>query len=132
MHKNILIGMQELLILREAFYSCQISGINEDITFEEYLEQELIRRRTKNKFKLRGSDKFASRKQLAESLDGDNKYVGDFYIPAYRQVWTVFKNACPNRAIGHKDYPFFFFDDGICKISAFDTKDWEKIEKVKI
>lgn len=128
-----MISFQEIMLLREAFYSCQIEGINEGMTFEKFLENEMTRRSTKNKFKLKGQKKYATRKELADTLEGDNKYVGDFWIPAVKKVCTVFHNSNPNLEKGHKSYPFLFFDhDGVPVISAFDDEQWESLETFKI
>lgn len=128
-----MISFQEMLLLREAFYSCQIEGINEGMTFDQFFKNEMTRRSTKNKFKLKGQKKYATRKELAETLEGDNKYVGDFWIPATKKVCTVFHNSNPNLEKGHKSYPFLFFDyNGTPVISAFDDEQWESLEKFKI
>ena len=88
-----MMNLREILLLKEAFYSCQIEGINEGMTFEQFLKNETVRRSTKNKFKLKGQKRYATREELAENLEGDNKYVGDFWIPHMRAVCTVFNNA---------------------------------------
>jgi len=128
-----MMNLREILLLKESFYSCQIEGINEGMTFEQFLKNETVRRSTKNKFKLKGQKKYATRKELAETLEGDNKYVGDFWIPHMRAVCTVFNNTNPNLDKGHKSYPFLFFNyEGLPVISAFNDKEWEFVEKFKI
>ena len=127
-----MMNLRDILMLKEAFYSCQIEGINEGMTFEHYLRDEMKRRSTKNKFKLKGQKKYASRKELAETLEGENTYVGDFWIPELRRVCTVFHNANPNIAKGHMSYPYLFFNNGVPTISAINDKDWELVEKFKI
>lgn len=128
-----MISAREILILREAFYSCKLSGFVQGMTFDEYLEKEIERRNTKNKFKISGTDKYMSRKTLASKLEGDNRYVGDYYIPQVRSVCTCFHNSNPNLEKGHKEYPFLFYDNqGQLVISAFDKDGWRSVEKYKI
>jgi len=131
--KNIIeISFQEIMILKEAFYSCRIEGINENTTFEKYLRNEVRRRSTKNKFKLRGSKRNASPEQLAKTLEGSNTYVGDFWITDIGKVCTVFFNSTPNLDKGHKNYPFLFYSNGVPTISALSLEEWNTVQKVKI
>jgi len=38
-----MMNLREILLLKESFYSCQIEGINEGMTFEQFLKNETVR-----------------------------------------------------------------------------------------
>jgi len=122
-HKT-LISRDSIFRLREAFYSCKLSGILTDKTFIEYLEEETIRRNTKNNFT-------KTYKELEETLEGNNSYIGDYWIEELNKVCTVFHNRQPKIEKGHKEYPYLFIDGGNVFISALDKEQWGKVTKFK-
>jgi hypothetical protein len=119
-----LITFQEIITLREAFHSCQLSGINMDMKFDDYLIETIERRQTCNKW-------LKSVKEIAKSLEGSNRYVGDYWIPEVGCVCTCFKNSNPNLEKGHKEFPFLYNKGTNVFISAFDKEQWENCKKVK-
>ncbi len=132
MKEQPLLSLHEIFIMKEAFYSCQIEGINKDITFAEYMKNELDRRTKKNVFLDKKTKKPIGRAKLAKKLEGDNKYIGDYYIHDMGKVCTVFYNSNPNLEKGHLPYPFLYYDKGVLYISAYSKEDWYRVSKFQI
>lgn len=129
--KNNIAFMIKMSPVKEAFYSCKIEGIYANTSWEdfifEYLESEYNRINTKNKWN-------KTYDEMEKILEGDNKYIGDYYLIESDRVVTAFHNSNPNREKGHKDIPFLYYDEITRNVyvSAFDLEDWNKINKNKI
>ena len=126
-------NLPEIWAMREAFYSCKIEGINAGMTFKEFLEIEFLHRTKRNTFRVKDQKRRLSGKAMETYLEGDNTYIGDYWISGMGAVCTVFYNANPNKEKGHLEYPMLFFnEDGIPTITAFSENGWSKLEKVKL
>ena len=123
----------EIFAMREAFYSCKIEGINANMQFKEYLEIEYIHRTKRNTFKIKDQKRKISGKGMETYLEGENTYIGDYWIPGIGAVCSVFHNAKPNITKGHLEYPMLFYNnEGYATITAFSSTGWDKLDKVKI
>jgi hypothetical protein len=124
-----LIALHELvesMPVKEAFYSCQIEGINEGVKFEDWYAKYLKETRKPNKWK-------QSHEEIAEHLEGETKYIGEYYTYYNKRVISVFHNSNPNKEKGHREYPFLFVDeDGRTNISAYHADQWKSTVKKEI
>lgn len=121
-----------LFLELEAFASSKLEGIYRNKTFLDYLKDKSdyeILKYKKYKWKISYEELCL---QLKEKYSGEYKYVGDFYLIDYDLKITLFKNLNPNKEKKHKKYPFLYLKDNELFISAFNTNEFEKLNKRKL
>jgi hypothetical protein len=117
--------LNDYFLLKEAFYSCQLSGYNAEMTFEEYLDKiqdDIIKK--PNKFN-------KSKEQIAKELEGNYKYIGDYYIPEIGFVCTVFGKLTSNSEELCTNYHYIYVENGRIYNSNWTKEEWLQLYKVR-